>query len=58
MPVPIVNDAAISNINLEKSHKIYIQLLRGVTSARLPIEDFEFAKKQVLRLWVDDFSYE
>ena len=32
--------------------------MQAVTSARLPIEDFKLAEKPVLRLPIDDFSYE
>ena len=53
-----VDDTARPDIDLAKSHDIYIQLLRGVTTARLSTSVFEANKKQVSALAEADDSYE
>ncbi|MED5357340.1 MAG: amidase [Pseudomonadota bacterium] len=52
-----VSDTARPEIDLAKSHDIYIRLLRGVTTARLPSEVFERNREAVTALPDDDESY-
>ena len=52
-----VSDTARPEIDLAKSHDIYIRLLRGVTTARLPSEVFESNREAVTALPDDDESY-
>lgn len=53
-----VDDTARPAIDMAKSHDIYIQLLRGVTTARLPVEVFDENKRQVSALSENDEGYE
>jgi amidase len=53
-----VDDTARPKIDMARSHEIYIQLLRGVTTARLPEEIFEANKRRVGALADGDDSYE
>lgn len=53
-----VDDSARPSIDMAKSHDIYIQLLRGVTTARLPADVFEENKRAAANLPKGDESYE
>lgn len=53
-----VDDRARPEIDLAKSHEIYIQLLRGVTTARLPEDAFAENREKAAALSSDDDSYE
>ncbi len=52
-----VDDAARPAIDTRQSHRLYMQLLRAVTTARAPIAQFEAAKRQAAELAADDWSY-
>jgi amidase len=53
-----VSDTARPTVDMARSHAIYIQLLRGVTTARLPVETFEVNKAKAASLAPDDDGYE
>ena len=53
-----VDDRARPEIDMAESHDIYIQLLRGVTTARLPETVFLENREKVAALSDDDASYE
>ena len=53
-----VDDRARLEIDMAESHDIYIQLLRGVTTARLPETVFLENREKVAALSDDDASYE
>lgn len=53
-----VDDKARPQVDMAVSHDIYIQLLRGVTSARLSIEVFQENLQRITSLSDDDDSYE
>ena len=53
-----VSETARPAIDMDRSHRIYIQLLRGVTTARLPVEAFEKNKQRVAALGPEEDSYE
>jgi amidase len=52
-----VDFKARPKIDMQRSHDIYIQLLRGVTSARLPVEEFENNLAKAAALDDDDTTY-
>jgi amidase len=52
-----IDDKARPAIDMTRSHELYIQLLRAVTTARQPIEAFNDAKALAATVAPDDKSY-
>ena len=52
-----INDKARPAIDMTRSHELYLQLLRAVTTARQPMEAFYEAKALAESLGSDDKSY-
>ena len=52
-----IDDKARPAIDMTRSHELYIQLLRAVTTARQPIEAFNEAKALAATVAPDDKSY-
>ncbi len=52
-----VSDGARPDLDLARSHALYIQLLRGVTTARVPPEQAAEFRKAAAALEPDDHSY-
>lgn len=54
----VVDDTARPRIDMARSHEVYIQLLRGVTTARLPADVFDANLERVGAIADDDDGYE
>ena len=53
----VVSDSARPDIDLARSHAVYLQLLRAVTTARQPLDCFEQNRKKSAALKPDDDDY-